>query len=116
MDIVSIIVGTGWTLAALVIITLAIPLVRGRISPNGFYGVRLPESFQSDDAWYSINRFGGKRLILWSVPLLLVGIACFFLPLQANTGLTLTLGFVPLIFVLIPAFESWRYARKFRPQ
>jgi hypothetical protein len=115
MDAVAITVGTSWTITGLIIIGLAVPLARGRVGRNGLYGVRFPQSFQSDDAWYVINRFGGKRLIIWAVPLILVGIACFFLPLQRHTDLTLILGFAPLIFLLIPGLEAWRFARHYRP-
>lgn len=116
MDSVAIIIGASWTFAALFIMALAIPLILGRIGPNRLYGVRLPQAFQSEQAWYAINSFGGKRMIVWSVPVLLVGIASFFLRLQANTGLTLALGFAPLLFVLMPAIESWRFAQKFPSQ
>lgn len=113
MDPVAITVGISWTLTGLIIIGLAIPLVRGRVGRNSLYGVRFPQSFQSDDAWYAINRFGGRRLILWAVPLILVGISCFFIPLQAHSGRALTLGFAPLIFVLVPCFQAWRFARHY---
>jgi uncharacterized membrane protein len=115
MDAISITVGTSWTLLGIVVIGLAIPLARGKIGRNGIYGVRFPQSFQSDDAWYAINRFGGRRLIVWAVPLILVGIACFFIPLQSHTGLTLILGFAPLAFVLTPCLQAWRFARQYRP-
>ncbi len=116
MDPVAITLGCGWTIAGLVIFGLSIPLVRGKIPRNSLYGVRLPQSFQSDEAWFAINRFGGRRLLVWSMPLVLLGIVCFFLPLQAHPGLTLTLGFAPLVLVLIPAWESWRFAQRYRPE
>ena len=116
MDAVAITIGISWTLVGLVCIGLAIPLVRGQVRRNSFYGVRFPQSFQSDDAWFAINRFGGKRLIVWSVPLVVIGIASFFLPLQLHTGLTLALGFAPLIFILIPVVEAWRFAQRYRPR
>src|SRR5438045_6739 len=108
MDAVAIIIGISWTFVALLCIALAIPLVRGKVRPNTLYGVRFPQSFQSNDAWFAINRFGGKRMIVWSIPLILTGIICFFLPLKSHTGLALTLGFAPLVFILIPVLESWR--------
>jgi uncharacterized membrane protein len=114
MDAVAITVGCSWTVASLLLIALAIPLARGRVRRNKFYGIRLPESFQSDDAWYAINRFGGKRLIIWAVPLVLVGTGCFFMPMQKRPALTICLGFLPLVFILIPAFEAWRFARRYR--
>ncbi len=116
MDAVAITIGISWTAVGLLCIGLAIPLVRGQVRRNVLYGVRFPQSFQSDEAWFAINRFGGRRLIIWSVPLVVIGIASFFLPLQSHTGLALTLGFAPLIFLLIPVVESWRFARRYRPK
>jgi hypothetical protein len=46
--------------------------------------------------------------------LILVGLGSFFLPLRANPALALVLGFAPLAFVLAPAFETWRLARRDR--
>ena len=92
---------------------LAIPLILGKVRRNALYGVRFPQSLQSDEAWFAINRFGGKRLALWSLPLIAIGIVSLFLPLQSHTVLTVSIGFAPLIFILIPAFESWRFARQY---
>ena len=115
MDAVAITVGISWTLAGLVVIGLAVPLARGWIGPNRLYGVRLPESFRSDDAWYAINRYGGRRLILWAVPMVAAGAGCFFLPLQAHPALALAAGLAPLVFILIPVLQVWRFARRYRP-
>jgi hypothetical protein len=112
MDPIAFTIGFAWTLAGLVCIGLAIPMARGRTRRNLLYGARFRESFESDEAWQAINRFGGKQLIGWSIPLLVVGLVSFFLPLQAQPGLSLTLGFAPLVFVLAPAFNTWRFARR----
>lgn len=114
MDAVAITVGISWTLVGLLGITLSIPLIKGQIGRNKWYGVRFPQSFQSEESWLAINRFGGKRLAFWSIPLLAIGVVSFFLPLQTHTELTLVLGFAPLVFVLIPLLESWHLARRFR--
>jgi hypothetical protein len=113
MDPVAWIIGISWTLAGLLCIALAIPLVRGRVGRNAFYGARFPQSFQSDEAWFAINRFGGKRLIVWSLPLVAIGIASFWLPLQSHPNVAVTLRFAPLIFIIIPAVETWRFARRY---
>jgi hypothetical protein len=115
MDAVAITIGLSWTFIGLLTTALCIPLVRGRVGRNPFYGIRFPQSFQSDEAWFAINRFGGKRMIIWSIPMIVIGIVSFFLPLQSRTLLTLTLGFAPLIFILIPAIEIWQFARRYRP-
>jgi hypothetical protein len=93
---------------------LSIPLVRGGVRRNGIYGVRFPQSFQLDEAWLAINRFGGQRMITWAFPLIAVGVISLFLHLQSHPGLTLFLGFGPLVFILIPVLQAWAYARNFR--
>jgi SdpI/YfhL protein family len=113
MDAVAIAVGAGWTFAGLLCLGLSIPLIRGWVGRNRVYGVRLPQSFESEDAWLAINRFGGRRMAIWSIPLIVVGVVSFFLPLRAHAGLTLVLGFGPLVFVLIPVIETWRFARRY---
>lgn len=111
----AITIGASWTIAGLLSVALAMPLVRGQVGRNSLYGARFPESFQSDDAWFAINRFAGKRMIIWSMPIIILGVIAFFLPLQGNTTLALTLAFAPLTFVLIPVLESWRFARRYQP-
>lgn len=114
MDPVAIIVGAAWTSTGLLCIGLAIPLVRGSVGRNSLYGVRFPESFQSEEAWLAINRYGGQRMILWSIPIMASGLTSFFLPLQTNIALALAMAFGPLICILAPVWESWRFARRLR--
>jgi len=111
--IISITIGISWISTGVLCLLLAIPMIRGQIPRNRFYGARFAESFQSDDAWRAINHFGGKRLALWAIPLVVVGVVTLFLHLRGNTGLTLGLGFAPILFVLVPMFESWRFARRY---
>jgi hypothetical protein len=41
--------------------------------------------------------------------------AAFVPPLRSHPALMLALGFGPLLFVLIPVLESWRFARRYQP-
>jgi hypothetical protein len=109
---INIVIGTGWIIAGLVALGLSIPLMANRIGPNPLYGIRFRESFQSDQAWYAINQFGGKRMALWSLPQIACGIAAYFLPLDNNPTLTLVAGLAPLAFVLVPVLETWRFAKR----
>jgi hypothetical protein len=114
MDTVAITIGSSWILTGLLCFLLSLPLIRGQVGRNSFYGARFPESFQSDEAWFAINRHGGKQLAISSIPLVVIGLISFFLPLQSHAGLTLALGFMPIVFILIPALETWRFARRYR--
>lgn len=112
MDPVAITVGVSWLIIGLLCLLLGIPLLHGQVGRNPYYGARFRESFESEEAWLVINRFAGRQAIFWSLPLIAIGVASFFLPLQTHVTLTLVLGFAPLVFILIPAFNTWRFARR----
>ncbi len=92
---------------------LAVPLLQGKVGRNALYGVRFRQSFQSDEAWFAINRYGAQRMMIWALPMIAIGIAVLFLPLQTRPFWALLLGFLPLAFVLIPAIDTWHYARRY---
>ncbi|MFC1840054.1 SdpI family protein [Thermodesulfobacteriota bacterium] len=73
--------------------------------------MRFKKSYESDENWYKINKYGGRQLIIWSIPLGLFGIVTFFLPISESPLLFLISVLAPLI-VLIPVFISYVYARK----
>lgn len=53
-------------------------------------------------------------MIIWAVPLLPIGIGCLFLPLQSHPSLAVTVSLAPLMSVLIPVWQTWRFARRYR--
>jgi hypothetical protein len=101
---------------AILITAISIPLVKRKIKMNPWYGVRIPKSFESEENWYKINAYGGKRLILWATLPAVIGIAAFFLPLDSDAGgtvlLTLLLAFAPLIAIVPPIIEIVIFSRK----
>ncbi len=110
MDTINLILGLSHISVAVLAIVMAIPLIRRKVKMNRMYGVRLNKSFESEDNWYKINEYGGRQFILWSIPLAVIAVATFFLPLAGNTGLTIVIALAPLILV-IPAVTSWLYAK-----
>lgn len=94
-------------------IAISIPLVQGKVSMNKTYGVRIKKAFESEENWYTINAYGGKQLILWSIPLILLGVATFFLPLEGNGPAIVAVACAPLI-VLVPAIMSCAFAKKLK--
>ena len=110
---INLVIGTAWTIAGLLSLGLALPLIANRVGRNSAYGVRFPESFRSEEAWFAINHFGGKRMALWSVPQILWGIAAYFVPMSNNTTAAIAVGTAPILFLLIGLFETWRFARRY---
>lgn len=93
------------------IILISIPLVLGKIPMNQWYGIRFSKSFVSEQNWYMINAYGGKQLIVWSVPLILFGGLTFFLPIGTDPLWVILVACAPLI-VIVPAIMSYNYSKK----
>jgi hypothetical protein len=101
---------------AIIITAISIPLVKRKIKMNPWYGVRIPKSFESEENWYKINAYGGKRMIVWAALPAVAGIVAFFLPLDSDASgmqvLTALLAFVPLIAIVPPVIEIVTFSRK----
>jgi len=105
----GILLGLSHIFVGAMIILMCRPLLKDKIKMNRWYGVRFKKSFESQENWYKINRYGARRMIYWSVVLIAIGVVTMFLRVGAN-GIIL-LASAPAILI-IPAIESWLYVRK----
>jgi len=48
--------------AGIIISALALPLIKRKVKINSWYGVRLPQTMQSENIWYNVNSYMGKYL------------------------------------------------------
>jgi hypothetical protein len=107
---INVILGVSNLVCALLMILLSIPLKHGLVKMNSWYGFRLAQSFESDELWYKINEYGAKRFIIWSIPIIIIGIFSFLIPFDGHLFLILLFSFCPMI-VLIPVFECIQYSK-----
>ena len=78
---------------------------------NRWHGARLKKAFESEENWYRINAYSAKQLILWSLPLMIIGMATLFLPLAEHPGWTRAIALSP-VPVCVPCLLSYRHAKK----
>ena len=52
---------------ALLVVT-CLPLLRGQVPRNAWYGVWIPAALASDEAWYACNAYFARRMLGWTVP------------------------------------------------
>lgn len=58
----------------LLAMAVSVPLVRRKIKANPWFGVRIPAAFESEEAWFAINEYGGRLLRLWGSTMVLTAI------------------------------------------
>jgi uncharacterized membrane protein len=61
-DILSIALEFG--LIGIVFIALGIPLKRGKVPPNVWYGFRTRKTLSNPEIWYAVNRVTGQDMIV----------------------------------------------------
>jgi hypothetical protein len=109
----SIAIAAENVLVGLLVIGLSIPLVRGKVRRNMWYGVRVSKSLESDANWSAINRYGGRQGIVYGVALLVVGVAALLLPLNRINWLFFLLLFAPVILAPPIMLPVMRFAAQF---
>ena len=63
-----------------VLAAISVPLILRRIPPNGLYGFRVRKTMEHPEIWYPVNKYGGQRLLLSSLLLILAAIGFPFIP------------------------------------
>ena len=53
----------GYMLPLIIVLT-AVPLVLGKVPPNGLYGFRTEKTQSSPEVWYPANRFAGWAFVV----------------------------------------------------
>jgi uncharacterized membrane protein len=117
--LVVFIVGGAFIFVGALMAFLAIPLMKRKVKPNGLYGVRTPEAFASEESWYAINEFGGRKLLqssyVWFVGGILAMLAPYILPRPIAIVIfycsTLVVPLAALLLAIIPIV---RYSQDFR--
>src|SRR5690349_14907242 len=51
-----------------------LPLIKRKVPMNRVYGIRVRESFTSEERWLDINAYGGRQFALCSLPIVVTGI------------------------------------------
>ncbi|MEM1443919.1 MAG: SdpI family protein [Verrucomicrobiota bacterium] len=97
---------------------LCLPLITKGVGPNPTYGFRIKEAFQSDEAWFAINAYGGKWMLIWSLVIVALGllflVAHFVEEFALPQSLALFAAFSPCL-LLISGIQTSLWAGKHFP-
>ncbi|MGE5379754.1 MAG: SdpI family protein [Methylocystaceae bacterium] len=103
------IIGITDLIICTIFILIAVKLIKHRAPRNGLIGFRIRKAYESDENWYSINEYGGRRLLIWSIPVGIIGIIALAVPIS-QTALEWC-SYAPLILLAAIA-ETAAFARK----
>lgn len=100
--------------SAVVAIVAAVPLIRGQVKMNRWYGVRIPAAFESEAQWFELNRYGGRLFFFWGASIAATAVVGAFLDrknwIAYNwSALVIIMGGLAVVVVKIH-----RHARKYR--
>lgn len=59
---------------------ISIPMIFGKIPPNGLYGFRVKKTMENPEIWYAVNTYSGKRIFFASLVLVLAAVGLSFIP------------------------------------
>jgi uncharacterized membrane protein len=97
-------------------IAISIPLVRRRVKPNWFYGLRIPSTFADDQVWYEANAKSGRDLLALGAAICLAGLVLTLFPgMTTELQLALVVGlafFGTIILTVIGIVRARRLLRE----
>ena len=89
---------------------LAVPLIRGRVPRNPWYGFRVPKTLASDEVWYAANRFMGRDLLGCGA---VIAVGSVLLAAVASQLTVDGIAYIGLAYTLVPiaimVVRSFRY-------
>lgn len=91
-------------------VVLAIPLMRRRVPPNDWYGLRVAATFADESVWYDANAGSGRDLLVLGLAQIVVSLAPAVVRMRAETYATANIAFL-LIGTLAFAVIGIRRAR-----
>lgn len=97
-----------YTVSGLLLMGLAVPLIRRKIAPNGWYGFRIPRTLNDPEAWYRANAVAGRWLFATGTVTVIAAVVLALLPLSVDAyalSCTAVIG-VMLAITFIQSFRS----------
>jgi uncharacterized membrane protein len=96
-----------FTAVGLLFVGLGVPLLRGRVRPNSWYGCRTEKTLSDEKVWYAVNRVAGRDLVAAGAAVVAVSVALLVFGRGMNpTHAVLALLFVLVLSVVIMAVDS----------
>jgi hypothetical protein len=98
-------------LIGLLLIGLSIPLMRGKVPPNSWYGFRIRLTLDNPEIWYPMNAWAARRLLVVGLVTVIAALFTPLIPETALPGYSLLVSIFLVVSVLLILAFGIRYAR-----
>jgi uncharacterized membrane protein len=98
---VYLIVGTA-------MVALSIPLIRGRVGPNSWYGFRVKRTLDNPAIWYPANRYAACHLLALGIAIVVTAILLCLLPQITFVPYALSMLAVTMIGLAVSMIRSFK--------
>jgi hypothetical protein len=98
-------------LMGLLLVGLSIPLMRGQVPPNSWYGFRTRLTLDNPQIWYPVNAWAGRRLLVVGVVTVIMALLTPLIPDSALHAYSLLVSIFLMVGVLLILAFGIRYAR-----
>lgn len=100
-----------YVVIGLLFAAVAVPLIKGKVKPNGIYGFRVPQTLNDPAVWYAVNAHFGRRLLLTGIATTLAAVVLYRVPGLNVDGYAWALLAVYGLFFGVGLVQSWRYMK-----
>ena len=88
---------------------IAVPLIKGKVKPNGLYGFRVPQTLSDSKVWCAVNAHFGRRLFVTGIATTLAALLLYPQPGLDVDSYAWALLAVFVLFFGVGLAQSWRY-------
>src|SRR5437660_1712246 len=89
-------------------ICLSIPLIRGRVGPNEWYGFRVKRTLESPHLWYPVNRYSSYHFLALGGLLIFAASALYALPQVGFISYSLICLALTMVGLAVSLIRSFR--------
>ncbi len=97
--------------SGLLLAGLSIPMILGKIPPNGLYGFRVKKTMENPDIWYKVNTYSGKWLLGVGLVIALAALGFSYIPGLTLDGYSYAVLAVWVVLFAVTLIASIRYLK-----
>ena len=101
-----------YLIEGMLFIGLSIPLIRGAVGPNSWYGFRVKRTLENPAVWYPVNRYAAFHLLGLGIAMTTLAIVLYWLPQVDFVSYALACLVVMLVGLGVLLFRSFRRLRE----